>query len=129
MSKDVRVWFSKQNIVCICLMILFTFTNSVDLDKLQHYAAFICVFTVCKNAANTNFPHNLNSNKQSTDISRITALESLAADVTGREQALIYVSSEVFTLDSVINKTWKNVKLACRLPNMHCIKLWLIEKL
>ena len=69
---------------------------------------------------NTNFPHNLNSNKQSTDISRITALESLAADVTGREQALIYVSSEVFTLDSVINKTWKNAKLACRLPNI-CI--------
>ena len=28
--------------------IIFTFTNSEDLDEMQHYAAFHLVFTVCK---------------------------------------------------------------------------------
>ena len=29
-----------KNIVLFCLKILLTFTNSVDLDEMQHYAAF-----------------------------------------------------------------------------------------
>ena len=28
------------DIVCFCLKIFFTFTNSLDPDKMQHYAAF-----------------------------------------------------------------------------------------
>ena len=31
---------SKKNIVFFCLKIFFTFTNSVDPEEMQHYAAF-----------------------------------------------------------------------------------------
>ena len=34
---------------CIfCLKVIFTFTNSVEPDEMQHYAAIIWVFTVYK---------------------------------------------------------------------------------
>ena len=32
--------FKKNNIVFFCLKIVFTFTNSVDPDEMQYYAAF-----------------------------------------------------------------------------------------
>ena len=32
--------FKKRNILFFCLKIFFTFTNSVDPDEMQHYAAF-----------------------------------------------------------------------------------------
>ena len=32
--------FQNKNIVFFCLKIFFTFTNSVDPDEMQHYAAF-----------------------------------------------------------------------------------------
>ena len=38
-SRGDRLKFSK-NIVFFCLNIYFTFTNSVEPDELQHYAAF-----------------------------------------------------------------------------------------
>ena len=38
--------FKKQ--IIFCLKLFFIFTNSVDPDEMQHYAAFIWVFTVCK---------------------------------------------------------------------------------
>ena len=38
-SKGVGLYFSKQ-IVFFCLKFFFTFTNSVDPDEMQHYAAF-----------------------------------------------------------------------------------------
>ena len=34
------VYILKENIVCFCLKIIFTFTNSVDHDEMQHNAAF-----------------------------------------------------------------------------------------
>ena len=36
-SRGVRLYFVKN--VLFCLKIFFTFTNSVDPDKMQHYAA------------------------------------------------------------------------------------------
>ena len=39
--------FSKS-IGFFCLNIFFIFTNSVGLDEMQHFAAFVWVFTVCK---------------------------------------------------------------------------------
>ena len=39
-------------IVLFCLKIFFTFTNSVDPNEMQHYAAFLWVFTVCKSTRN-----------------------------------------------------------------------------
>ena len=38
----------QKNIVFFCLKIFFIFTNSVDPDEMQRYAAFYLVFTVCK---------------------------------------------------------------------------------
>ena len=38
-SRGVRLQFAK-NIVFFCLKIFITFTNSVDPDEMQHYAAF-----------------------------------------------------------------------------------------
>ena len=39
-SRGVRLKFSKKKVAFFCLKIFFTFTNSVDPDKMQHYAAF-----------------------------------------------------------------------------------------
>ena len=40
-----------------------------------------------KQGLNINFPHDSHDNRKGTDISRMTSLERLAADVTGRERA------------------------------------------
>ena len=46
-SRGVRLFFFKV-LYSFCMNIFFILTNSVDTDELQHFAAFIWVFTVCK---------------------------------------------------------------------------------
>ena len=51
--------YNFKNIVLFCLMIFFTFTNSVDPDEMQHYAAFQLGLHCLQKYSSRGFPNTI----------------------------------------------------------------------